>query len=94
MLKIRTNHKGRNFKYGYELAPKWRKEFDYMEDEEFETCNFIWYRKCATPLNDFKRIVESEFKGWDGYTSDTFFSGLVIKLSDDGEQYKIGMYFS
>jgi hypothetical protein len=35
-----------------------------------------------------------ELKDWDGYQSDSYFSGVVIKISPDGEQYKIGTYFS
>ena len=32
-------------------------------------------------------------KGWDGYISDSFFSGVLIKISDDNEEYQIGTYY-
>ena len=31
---------------------------------------------------------------WNGYISDSYFSGIVIELSEDGEMYRIGTYFS
>ena len=34
------------------------------------------------------------FRGWDGYANDTYFSGTIIKLSSDGERYKIGRYYN
>jgi hypothetical protein len=34
------------------------------------------------------------FKGWDGYSSDSAFSGVLIKISKDGEEYKIGTFNS
>lgn len=38
----------------------------------------------------------SPFKtlSFDGYYSDSFFSGFLIKLSNDGESYKIATYIS
>lgn len=35
----------------------------------------------------------SDFKGWDGYASDSYFSGVLIKLSRDGEEYMVGTYY-
>ena len=95
-MTIRTDHKWRNFKYGHELAPKWRKEHDWMSDEEYETASFVWYKGWATPLSEFMSVDKNApFGGkWNGYTSDTFFSGVVIEVSDDGEQYRVGMYYS
>lgn len=98
-VKLRTDNKWRNFLYGYELPKKWRKHFDWMNDEEFETMNFVktpgknkWYYA----LDEF--MITSNmamFPGvWDGYHSDTYFSGHVIRVSTDGEQYKIGYFYS
>jgi hypothetical protein len=92
---IKTDRKWKNFKYGYELPKKWRKEFDWMNDEEYEVGCFLIYRNWAYSLLDFLRVEHnSDLKGWHGYSSDTYFSGVVIRLSEDGEQYMIGTYFS
>lgn len=95
---IKSDKKWRNLIYGYELPKKWRKEFDYLTDEEFETRNFAKYRGWYYDINEFSAINDrmgyAEFKGWDGIVSDSYFSGVVIKLSSDGEQYKIGRFYS
>lgn len=106
---IKSNNRWRNLLYGYELPAQWRKEFDWMEDEEYENALFVkvgvgegrkknnvWYYA----LNEFMRVpkIHSEdgpaFAKWDGYMNDTYFSGVLVKVSSDGEQYKIGTFYS
>jgi hypothetical protein len=97
---IKSDKKWRNLLYGYELPKKQRKEFDYLTDEEFDTRNFAKYRGNYYDVGEFQRVpsIKSEdgpaFVKWDGYMSDSYFSGVLIKLSSDGEQYKIGMFYS
>jgi hypothetical protein len=97
---IKTDGKWKKLLYGYELPKKQRKEFKYLTDEEFDVRNFAKYHKNYYDINEFMRIpkIQSEdaeaFGRWDGYTSDTAFSGVLIKLSSDGERYKIGMFYS
>ena len=98
---IKSDHKWRNLLYGYELPKKQRKEFDYIKsDEEFETRNFAKYHGQYYDINEFQRIPTTteitfkEFAKWDGYMNDTYSSGVLIKLSSDGEQYKIGIFYS
>ena len=92
-LRIITDHKWKNFIYGVELTEKERREFDYMDAEEIDTASFFRYRARVYSIEDFMRIEHNvALMGWDGYASDSFFSGVVIKISDDGEQYKIGTY--
>lgn len=97
-LTITTDHKWKNLLFGYELTEKERKDFDYMSQDEIETASFVRYRKCVYALSEFQRIEKTimcgELLDWDGYASDSFFSGVVIKLSDCGEQYIIGTYIS
>lgn len=41
------------------------------------------------------RDTENNFVGWDGYQSDSYFSGLVIRYADNfGESVIVGRYFS
>lgn len=89
---ITTDNKWKQFIFGIDLTPKERKEFDYMSDEEIDYNYFIRYRKCVYSLSDF--MTTKHFPGWDGYRGDSFFSGVVIKLSNDCESYKIGTYIS
>ena len=40
------------------------------------------------PMSQF----DKEFKEWHAYLSDSFFSGILIRVSDDGEQYQIATF--
>jgi hypothetical protein len=94
MLKIYTDNKWKQFKYRNEVPDKVLSDyFDHLPEEEYGD-GFIKYRKRWYHTSDFMRQTHSEFNGWDGYSSDSFFSGILIKLSDDGEEYKIGTYIS
>ena len=92
--KIMTDHKWKQFKYRYEVPEKvLRSQFDYLdEDEGFD--GFFNYKGHWYHLSEFMRIhPDSEmFDGWDGNAPDSYFSGVLIKLSDDGEEYVIGTY--
>jgi len=94
-LKIITDHKWKNFIYGCDLPKSKRKDFDWIDDEDFPTHSFMKYRKRYYSSEEFMRIEYNvDLKGWDGYHSDSFFSEVVIKLSKDGEQYQIGLYLT
>ena len=97
MLQIITNHHERQFKYGYEVPESiMNDQFDWMdEDEQFD--GWIHYRNNWYHTSDFMRIdhhPDSDFSSWHGYHGDSFFSGVLIKLSDDGESYQIATYLS
>jgi len=96
-LTIRTDHKWKEFDYGIaeRMTEKQRKEFDYMKEEDFHSATFIRYKDWIYELGDFERIPNGMFpRPWNGYLSETFFSGILIEISDDRERYRIGMYFS
>lgn len=94
---IKTDGKWRNLLYGYELPKKQRKEFNYLTDEKFDVGNFAKYRGNYYDIAEFSRIGDragyGEFKGWHGIVSDSYFSGVLIKLSSDMERYKIGRFY-
>lgn len=99
-ITITTNNHWRNFLYGYELPEKVKPDFDWIDKEVFECSRFLKYRGWYYTLEDFMSIHNKIhypnppvwMKRWDGYNSDSFFSGVLIKISDDGEQYKIATY--
>jgi hypothetical protein len=46
-------------------------------------------------MEDFVRVgKDSPFPEWDGCLSDTYFSGVLVRLVDDGERVIFGRYFS
>lgn len=95
-VRIITDGKWKNFKQDYEIPKSViEKEFNYLEKGE-GIGGWIVYRKSIYHISDFVTLQRGgRFeKDWDGYISDSFYSGIFIKLSKDGEQYKIGRYFS
>jgi hypothetical protein len=96
-MKIQTNRHWVNFLYGYELTEAEKADFDYVDD--IESHNFIRYRGAVIdpsevfPITDTMRL-HGDFKDWQGYQSDSYFSGIVIKYSDDFEQYQIGTFIN
>jgi len=103
-IKIISNYQWRNFLYGHELPASVRGDFDYMNDEEFYSHNFIKYKGHYYDVSEFmlyKHECSDEVKNqdhskwqWQGYQSDSYFSGVLIRYSDDCEQYQIATYFS
>ena len=88
-MKIRTDGKWHNFKYRYEVPARVLKsEFDWL-DEEDGSDGFIYYKGSWYHLSMFERGGPA---GWDGHHGDSYFSGVLIKVSRDGEQYKIATY--
>ena len=90
-MKIITNNHWRTFLYGYELTDKERAEFDWIDPEEFDCHSFFRYRGWVYSLSEFMPAGFLQDATWDGYKGDSFFSGVAIKLSDDGEQYKVAL---
>ena len=90
-LQIITNHHWRNLSYRYEVPEKVLKDqFDYIPDE---FGGFLKYRNHWYHLTDFMTTsANSPFPDWQGYASDSFFSGVLIDLSEDCEQYRIATY--
>jgi hypothetical protein len=100
---IKTDNKWRNILTGYELPEKVWKDFDYLKYEEFKEHSFIRYKGEYYDLGEFMHIDKKTFgigeaprpfMKWDGYMNDTYFSGIVIKISSDGERYKVGRFYS
>ena len=92
-MKVRTDHKWKNFKYRNEVPESVLN--DYFEHLPDEMDGFIHYARRWWHTSDFLRIDGGDFgTTWQGVSSDTYFSGAVIEISNDGEHYRIGYYFS
>ena len=80
-IKIITNNKPRQLIYGYELTDKQKQDFDYIED--IDSHDFVKYKNNIYDLSEFMRIENnSSLKDWHGYSSDSYFSGTLIKYID------------
>jgi len=101
-VKITTNNKPRDLIYAHELTDKERKEFDYLDWEAIEkgedSAGFIRYKGILYCMDEFTRWDNPNSPtrfNWDGFYSDTYFSGIVIRWADeDCETVIVGRYYT
>jgi len=92
-MKIITNHQWRPFLYSDELTPEEQGDFDYVDDIAEST--FLRYRGVVYDAGEFMRTSEDgDLAAWDGYHGSSYFSGVLIKISDCGDMYKIATCLS
>jgi hypothetical protein len=91
-LTIRTNHHRRQFVYRCDVPEAvLATEFDYQDPEE-TTDGFFCYRGFWYHLDQFMYCEPGEALatlGWHGFAGDSAFSGVAIRVLDDGETYQI-----
>lgn len=92
---IKTNRNWRDLVYRSDVpAAVLSSQFDYLSEDDASD-GFFQYRGHWYHTSDFMRIEHNaDLVGWDGYSSDSYFSGVVVKFSSDGERYRVGTYFS
>jgi hypothetical protein len=93
-MNIISNFKSRFLLYRYQVPEKvLNSDFSHLSDEFY---GFIKYRNRFYHVSDFMKCNASELvkKGWNGFLNDSFFSGILISLSEDGESYKIATFIS
>lgn len=100
-MRITTNHKYIDLLSYLDLTPKELKEFDYIGNMEEEgIARFFRYRGNVYDTQEFMRVPDSlhwqggELEDWHGYQSDSYFSGVLIRYSEDFEAVKVGSYIS
>ena len=86
MSRIITDHKWKNFLTRNEIPKKiLEDQFDWTnENDHFD--NFLKYKNTYYHLSEFLRTNDPE---WDGQTHISNTCGILIKVSNDGEQYMI-----
>lgn len=88
-MQITSDDKWHDFVYRYDVPAKVIKDqFDYLDADTDD--GFFKYRNTWYHTSEFMRTT---MQGWDGSHGDSYFSGVLIKLSSDGEKYKIARYF-
>lgn len=61
---------------------------DWCDDNYID--GFIYYKRTWYHVSEFVRTPDHD--EWHGYKGDSFFSGVLIRLSNDGEQYRIATF--
>lgn len=94
-ITIVTNRIPRQLMAKFQLPAKALKDFDYVKEEDSYTERFVKYRGCWYDVHDTMNVGHLEaFKGWDSYISDTYFSGVLFKLTADHDYVICGRYYS
>jgi hypothetical protein len=104
-MKITTNNVPRDVIDAYLLTEAERADFDYLPwdliDKGEDSASFVRYKGELIDLGDVPSTYtyspdgpSSIFPGWDGYVSDSFFSGILIRYASDSdfESVIVGRY--
>lgn len=81
----------------FQLTDDERQEFDWMSEDELDSSEFFRYdgnvynlgEFMTVPTGLFPPLVQTDEEGekttthWDGYASDSFFSGVVVRFHED-----------
>jgi hypothetical protein len=93
-LTITTNCRWRNLAYRSEVPAKvLADQFAHLTEEDGGLDGFFCYRGHWYHTSDFI-VTSGPLAGWHGYHGDSFYSGVVIRLHKDGEQYMVGTYLA
>ena len=100
-ITIRTNNHERELLSSFQVpSAVLNDDFGYLEADSY---GFFCYKKHWYHTSDFMSLpavisghweADSPLRGWDAYSSDSYFSGVLIKYDDDGETIRIGTYIS
>ena len=91
-IKIITNNQPSDILSGLELPAKYRKEFDYLSDDEFYEESFFIYNGRAYSIGEFMHT--ESFPNWHGSLGDSYFSGVLVRIINNGEAVIVGRYYS
>ena len=89
---IKTNNVPRAVLTGAQLNDREKAEFDYYTNDELENALFFRYKGDVYDIGEFLYAPES-LKPWHGYSSTSYFSGVVIRYTDDMESVIVGVYW-
>jgi len=89
---IKTNNIPRATFSGDDLTDKEKADFDYYTPEELYCALFFRYKGNVYDIGEFLLAPES-LKPWHGYSSSSYFSGIVIKCDARMENVIVGSYY-
>lgn len=97
---IITDHKPRKLWSFEDLPKRWQKEFDYLGDDDKTDARFVKYHRWWYDTFDTQRIEREDFwsseqfRQWDSYRSDSYFSGVLFRFDEDLDHVFIGRFYS
>ena len=91
-MKLKQNHVPRDIIMWYDLTAAEQREFDWLDtDDKRNEATFFRYKGVVYALSEFMSITPAiaphcQRPGWekfDGYHSDSFFSGVLVRYVED-----------
>lgn len=69
-------------------------EFDYHSPEDRVGALFFEYKGDYYCLDQFMKTDDKKMKdrGWDGYHTDSYFSGVLVRLDLENDKVKVATY--
>lgn len=99
-ITVRTNNVPRDILYAHELTPAEREDFDYLDWDALErgedSASFFRFKGQVYDLGEFQVVsdfMNTTFPRWDGYQSDSYFSGTLVRYVDDFERVVVGTFY-
>ena len=99
---IKTNNVPRDVLFWYELTDAERAEFDYLDSDDAQAdASFFRHRGVVYDLGELIRIDKTVaphpqrqgWEKWDGYHSDSYFSGILVRYVDGWQRVLIATYY-
>ena len=85
-ITVRTNNQPRDIIDAWDLSPAEREEFEYMDWDALEagtdSASFFRFKGQVYDLGEFT-VAPASLPGWDGYQSDSYFSGMLVRYVDE-----------
>jgi len=95
---IKTNNRPVNLVYWHQLPEKVKQdEFDWVTPDIQEDMSFFPFKGQWYCLDEFMRIDRKNsehFSKWDGYSGDSYFSGKLVRMANDGDSVVVASYYS
>lgn len=99
---VKTNNVPRDILEGWETTPEEREELDYIDWPAVErgeaSVSLFRFKDQVYDLGEFdttSRLPEfNPLRRWDGYSSDSFFSGVVVRYTEDHERIVVGTFYA
>ena len=93
-MTITTNNHHRAFSYRHDVpSDVLDDQFDYHDgdvSDGYFKYHGTWYH--SDQFMRFGYPGHDTWKGWQASLADSFFSGILIRLSEDGETYQVATY--
>lgn len=96
-MQIKTNNVPRDILRWHDLTDDERSEFGYFDEQTCEDASFFRFKGDVYDLAEFTvwdNPASPTRQGWDGFRSDSYFSGLVVRYVDDYERVVVGLAMS